>query len=119
MIGHVHLINFFLAFHYFFGENMRTQIQNTNNVPLSLSWSVLIFLSFLCLPCTFYNQTVESKKGCTQDNSKHINRTEEVSTDKATNTRTDWASAEQLDLIEAVPYHEHFIHTSEEAMPHG
>ena len=86
---------------------------------LSLSCSVLVFLSFLCLPRTFYNQTVESKKGCTQDNSKHRNRIEKVSTNQATNTQTDWASAELLDLIEAVPYREHFIDTSEEAMPRG
>ena len=63
--------------------------------------------------------SVESKKGCTQDNNKHRNRVEEVSIDQATNTQTDWANVELLDLIEAVPYHEHFIHTSEEAMPCG
>ena len=64
-------------------------------------------------------ESVESKKGCIQDNSKHRNRAEEVSTDQATNTQTNWDNAKLLDLIEAVPYHEHFIHTSEEAMPCG
>ena len=63
--------------------------------------------------------SVESKKGCTQDNSKHRNRVEEVSTDQATNTQTNWANAKLLDLIEVVPYHEHFIHTSKKAMPRG
>lgn len=47
---------------------------------------------------------VESKKECC---------------DQATETQSDWASAELLDLIEAVPYHEQFIHTFEEAIPRG
>ena len=61
----------------------------------------------------------KSKKECTQDKNKHRSRVEEVSTDQATKTQSDWASAELLDLIETVPYHEHFIHTFEEAMPRG
>ena len=64
-------------------------------------------------------KSVESKKGCTKDKNKHRSRVEKVSTDQATNTQTNWANAKLLDLIEAVPYHEHFIHTSEEAMPCG
>ena len=62
---------------------------------------------------------VESKKECNQDKSKHKNRIEEECCDQATKTQSDWASAELLDLIEAVPYHEQFIHTFEEAMPRG
>ena len=63
--------------------------------------------------------SVDSKKGCTKDKNKHRSRVEKVSTDQATKTQSDWASAELLDLIEVVPYHEHFSHTFEEAMPRG
>ena len=60
---------------------------------------------------------VENKE-CTQYQSKHRN-TIEGSSDQAIKAETEWASKELMDLIEAVPYHEQFIHSFEEAMPRG
>ena len=54
-----------------------------------------------------------------QDKSKHKTRVGDQCSDQATKTQSDWASAQLLDLIEAVPYHEQFIHTFEEALPRG
>ena len=61
---------------------------------------------------------VENKE-CTQYQSKHRNTIEGRSSDQAIKSETEWASKELMDLIEAVPYHEQFIHSFEEAMPRG
>ena len=61
---------------------------------------------------------VESKKKCTQDQTKHDYKTEGISTDQAAKTQSNWASAELLDMIEAVPYHEYFIHVSLKKLCH-
>nr|POE79066.1 hypothetical protein CFP56_43074 [Quercus suber] len=47
-------------------------------------------------------------------------RTKGMNTDQANQidkSQGDWASAELLDMIEAVPYHEYFIHAIDEDMP--
>nr|POF20568.1 hypothetical protein CFP56_73347 [Quercus suber] len=46
--------------------------------------------------------------------------TKGMNTDQANQidkSQGDWASAELLDMIEAVPYHEYFIHAIDEDMP--
>lgn len=63
---------------------------------------------------------VESKKKT--DQTKHrdrANRAAVMNTDQIAKIQGDWASAELLELIEAVPHHEYFIHNSEEVMPRG
>ena len=54
---------------------------------------------------------VENKKECTQDKSKYRNKIEEGSCDQAIKTQREWASTKLMELIEAVPYHEQFIHS--------
>jgi len=54
---------------------------------------------------------VVNKKECTQDKSKYKNKIEEGNCDQAIKTQREWASTKLMDLIEAVPYHEQFIHS--------
>ena len=90
---------------------------------LNATYTILIFLNWEIWPWQRLSQclyhSVESKKECTQDKSKYKTRVGDQCSDQTTKTLSDWASAELLDLIEAVPYHEQFIHTFEEALPRG
>ena len=90
---------------------------------LTATYTILIFLNWEIWPWQRLSQclyhSVESKKECTQDKSKYKTRVGDQCSDQTTKTLSDWASAELLDLIEAVPYHEQFIHTFEEALSRG
>lgn len=54
---------------------------------------------------------------------KQYNRIEELNSNdqvtEATRTEHMWASNELLDITEAIPYHELFIHSFEELLPRG
>ena len=62
-------------------------------------------------------KTVESKEECTQATSKSKIRNGEQSSAQATEIQSNWISPELLEVIESVPYHKHFIHTYEGALP--
>ena len=64
-------------------------------------------------------KTVESKEECTQATSKSKIRNGEQSSAQATEIQSNWISPELLEVIESVPYHKHFIHTYEGALPCG
>ena len=63
--------------------------------------------------------TVKSKEKCTQVISKYKTRDAEQGSTQGTETQRNWISPELLEVIESVPYHEHFIHTYEGALPRG
>ena len=62
---------------------------------------------------------LKARRNALRNQTKHHYKTEGISTDQAAKTQDNWASAELLDMREAVPYHEYFIHIIEEAMPRG
>ena len=61
---------------------------------------------------------VEIEKENPKPHSK-VQVTEERSNDQAVVAESIWASKELLELIEAVPYCEQFIHSFVELMPRG
>ena len=63
--------------------------------------------------------SVKSKEECTQVISRYKNRDGEHGSTQGTATQRKWISPELLEVIESVPYHEHFIHTYEGALPRG
>lgn len=63
--------------------------------------------------------SVKGKEDCTQATSKTKSRNREHGSVQAIEIQSSWISPELLEVIELVPYHEHFIHTYEEAVPRG
>ena len=62
---------------------------------------------------------VKSKEECTQIISRYKNRDGEQGSTQGIETQRNWISPELLEVIESIPYHEHFIHTYEGALPRG
>ena len=66
--------------------------------------------------------TVKSKEKCISKYNSLASIRPEVQNRVAlegTETQRNWISPELLEVIESVPYHEHFIHTYEGALPRG
>ena len=67
----------------------------------------------------YHIQLVKSKEECTQAISRYKNRDGEQGNTQGIEIQSYWISPELLEVIELVPYHEHFIHTYEGALPRG
>ena len=67
----------------------------------------------------YHIQLVKSKEECTQAISRYKNRDGEQGNTQGIEIQSYWISPELLEVIELVPYHEHFIHTYEGALPGG
>ena len=67
--------------------------------------------------------SVKSKEECTQAIKRYKARdgeqVREQASTQGTETQRNWISLELLEVIESVPYHEHFIHMHEGALPRG
>ena len=63
--------------------------------------------------------SVKSKEECSQVMHRYKNRDGGQVSTQGSEAQRDWISPELLEVIESVPYHEHFIHTYEEALPRG
>ena len=69
------------------------------------------------------SSSVKSKEEWTQAINRYKTRDgeqgREQGSTQGTETQRNWISPELLEVIESVPYHEHFIHMHEGALPRG
>ena len=69
------------------------------------------------------SRSVKSKEECTQAinrcKTKDGEQGREQGSTQGTETQRNWISPELLEVIESVPYHEHFIHMHDGALPRG
>ena len=88
-------------------------------------WNATLFQEFLDSVELIGNsvETVKSKEECTQAINRYKTRDgeqgREQGSTQGTEIQRDWISPELLEVIESIPYHEHFIHMHEGALPRG